>query len=116
MGTYQGNEFTRNSSGNARPQSSQIAEPLWTDPGPRSEIGVCEVICSLKKKIEECCVGPSSQILAHDEKAITSKEGSVGLISPSLQKIAKRYDSWGKKTVILCFRHRYNSLSLFLGS
>ena len=25
--------LTRNSSGNNRPQSSQLAEPLWTDPG-----------------------------------------------------------------------------------
>ena len=30
--THQGNELTRNSSENARPQSSQLAEPLWTDP------------------------------------------------------------------------------------
>ena len=28
-----GNELTRNSSGNTRLQSSQLAEPLWTDPG-----------------------------------------------------------------------------------
>ena len=27
------NEVTRNSSGNTRSQSSQLAEPLWTDPG-----------------------------------------------------------------------------------
>ena len=26
-----GNELTRNSSGNTRPQSSHLAEPLWTD-------------------------------------------------------------------------------------
>ena len=34
MGTHQGNELTRNSSGNARPQSSQLAEPIETDPRP----------------------------------------------------------------------------------
>ena len=28
---HQGNELTHNSSRNARPQSSQLAEPLWTD-------------------------------------------------------------------------------------
>ena len=33
VGTYQGNERTRNSSGNARPQSFQLAESLWTNPG-----------------------------------------------------------------------------------
>ena len=37
---YQGNELTRNSSGNTRSQSSQLAEPLWTDPGVKSGI-VC---------------------------------------------------------------------------
>ena len=31
MATYQGNALTRNLSGNARPQSSQLAEPVWTD-------------------------------------------------------------------------------------
>ena len=33
VGTYGGNELTRNSSGDAHPQSSQLDEPLWTDPG-----------------------------------------------------------------------------------
>ena len=32
VGTYQENELTRNSSGNTRSQSSQLAELLWTDP------------------------------------------------------------------------------------
>ena len=31
--TYQGNELARNSSGNTRPQSSQLAESLFTDSG-----------------------------------------------------------------------------------
>ena len=33
VGTHQGNEPARNWSGNARPQLSYLAEPLWTDPG-----------------------------------------------------------------------------------
>ena len=36
-------------SGNVQPQSSQLAEPLWTDPGIKSGICVCEVISTLKK-------------------------------------------------------------------
>ena len=36
--------------GNARPQSSQLAEPLWTDPGIKSGISVRELISTLKKK------------------------------------------------------------------
>ena len=44
VGTYQENELTRNLSGNTRPQSSQLAEPLWTDPGVKSGISMHEII------------------------------------------------------------------------
>ena len=40
MGAYQGNELKRNWSGNDCSQSSQLNEPLWTDPGLKSEISV----------------------------------------------------------------------------
>ena len=49
MGTGQGIELTRNLSRNARPQSSQIAESLWTDYGRKSGRGGCELISTLKK-------------------------------------------------------------------
>ena len=39
-GNLSGNELTCNSSGNTRLQSSQLAEPLWTDPGLKLE-SVC---------------------------------------------------------------------------
>ena len=45
-----GNELTRNSSGNTRLQSSQLAEPLSTDPGLKSGISLRELISALKKK------------------------------------------------------------------
>ena len=48
--THQGNELTCNSSGNAMPQSSQLVEPLGTDPGLKGGTGVRELICTLKKK------------------------------------------------------------------
>ena len=32
VGTHQENKLTGNSLRNARPQSSQLAEPLWNDP------------------------------------------------------------------------------------
>ena len=38
------NELTRNSSGNILPQSSQLAEPLWTDPGVKRGISVPKLI------------------------------------------------------------------------
>ena len=50
VGTYQGNELTRNSSGSARPLSSLLAESLWTDPGLKSETGARELISSSKKE------------------------------------------------------------------
>ena len=43
VGTYQGNKLTHNSSGKTWPQSSQIAEPLWTDPGLTSGISVLKL-------------------------------------------------------------------------
>ena len=51
--TYQGNGPIRNSSGNSRPQSYQLAEPLWTDPGLKeSGIDVREPISIKKKKAQ----------------------------------------------------------------
>ena len=49
-GNLSGNERTRNSSGNTQSQSSQLAEPLWTDVGLKSGISVCELISTLKKE------------------------------------------------------------------
>ena len=50
-GYLSGNGLTRNLSGNIRPQSSQLAEPLWTDPSLKSGISVRELISiSFKKK------------------------------------------------------------------
>ena len=48
-GNLSGNELTRNLSENLRLQSSQLAEPLWTDYGINSEISVREPIPSPKK-------------------------------------------------------------------
>ena len=50
VATYKGNELTRNSSRNTRLQSSQLAEPLRTDPGPKSGISARELISTKKKK------------------------------------------------------------------
>ena len=45
-----GNELTGNLSGNTRPQSSQLAEPLWADPGVKGGISVLELASTLKNK------------------------------------------------------------------
>ena len=49
-GNLSGNELTRNSSGNIWLQSSQLAKPLWTQPGLKSGISLRELISTLKKK------------------------------------------------------------------
>ena len=74
-GNLSGNELTRNSSGNARSQSSQLAEPLWTDPYLKSGITLRELISTSKKEEEKKSAGGEwiiehfPQILAREEKA-----------------------------------------------
>ena len=53
VGTYLGNELTRNSSGNALLQSSQLAEPLWIEPGLKGGIGVRELIYAQRERERE---------------------------------------------------------------
>ena len=70
-----GNELKRNSSGNIWPQSFQLAEPVWTDPGVKSGISVRDLI-STKKKTKKTAGGErivedSPIMLAHEEKATT---------------------------------------------
>ena len=50
VGNLSGNELTSNLSGNIRPQSSQLAEPLWTDSSISSGISVREQISASKWK------------------------------------------------------------------
>ena len=49
-GYLSGSELTRNLLGNTRPQSCQLAEPLWTDPGLKRGISVRELLSTLKEK------------------------------------------------------------------
>ena len=51
-GNLSGDKLTRNSPGNTQSQSSQLAEPLWSDPGLNSGISLCELISTLKKKAQ----------------------------------------------------------------
>ena len=49
-GNLSGSELTGKLTGITLPQSSKLAEPLWTDPGLKSGINVHELISSFKKK------------------------------------------------------------------
>ena len=51
--TYPETSSHANLSGNILTQSSQLAEPLWTDPGLKSGISVRELVFTSKKKKEE---------------------------------------------------------------
>ena len=76
MWELSGNELTHNLSGKIQPQSSQLTEPLWTDPGIKSGINVHELISTLKKINKksggEWIVEHSPQILANKEKSHTN--------------------------------------------
>ena len=74
VGTYQ-KKSSHTSHQGTLSQSSQLAEPLWTDPGQKSGISVCEQISTLKKKKKRrqgTNCQTFSQILAHKEKATTA--------------------------------------------
>ena len=49
-------------------QSSQLAEPLWNDPGLKSGISVRELISTLKKKKKKNAVGDSMVELKNEIK------------------------------------------------
>ena len=75
-GNLSGNELTRDSSGNTWSQSSQLAEPLWADPGLKEWNYCSRTNLHLKKK--KCAGGEmncrtfSPKILAYKEKATTT--------------------------------------------
>ena len=57
-----GNELTCNSSENTQPQSSQLAELLWTDPGLKRGISK-RVLISIKKK-KKCRRGMNDRTIS----------------------------------------------------
>ena len=74
VGPYPENKLTCNLSGNIWPQSSQLVEPLRSDPGIKSGISVRDLIPTLKKKkggLE--MVEHSPKTLASKRKATTAK-------------------------------------------
>ena len=60
MFSYSGVRITRNSSRNTCPQSSQLAESLWTDPGVKSRIGTSKLLVSTSKQKKNTHVGKES--------------------------------------------------------
>ena len=56
-GNLSGHELTCILSGNAQSQLSQLAKPLWTDPGLKSGISVCKLISILKNNSNKKSAG-----------------------------------------------------------
>ena len=77
-GNLSENELTLNLSGNLQPQSSQLAEPLWTDPGVKIGISVRKLVSPApppkKKSIGgEWVVENCNKIFASKKKATTTR-------------------------------------------
>ena len=62
-----GNKLTRNLSGNIQPQSSQLTDPLCTDPGIKSGIGVCKLVSTSKKK-KRCSWGMNGRTFSQNPR------------------------------------------------
>ena len=80
-GTHCGNELTHKSSGNARPQSSRLAEPLWSK-GVKLVLGGSSPLFKKGKEKSKSRAGNDSPliILAYTEKS-TTRGGNVGHLS-----------------------------------
>ena len=57
VGTYQGNELTRNPAGIIRPESSQLPELLWTDLGLNKSNSCARADLHLRKKQKSTSAG-----------------------------------------------------------
>ena len=75
-GNLSENELTRNSSGNIRLQSSQLAEQLWTDPGRKSGISLRELKKKKKRRREKICrtfsQNPRTRGISHHDNTVQS--------------------------------------------
>ena len=69
-GNLSGNQLTRNLSGNIQPQSSQLAEPLWTDPGRKSGISMCKLIFTSKKRRKKCRQGMNGRTFSPNPRLL----------------------------------------------
>ena len=76
MRTYLGNELMWNSSGKTRPQSPQLAEPLWTDPGVKSEIDAPKLI-SIPKKKKKKKEKVGNELTKSSHKHLSSEEKAI---------------------------------------
>ena len=103
-GNISGNKLTHNSSGNTQPQSSQLTEPLWTDPGLKSGFSVHELIFSLKKK--KCRQGMNGWTFSLNPH----KQGESNIKTFNNKK--KTHQIPKQRYPLACHRHILPALSL----
>ena len=94
VGTYQGNKLTWNSSGNTWPQSSQLAELLWTDPGLKSGINVHNLISHLKINLNMQVGNQLSKILPKSSHAKKKSRYHHYLCWIKIAEWMKQFDLW----------------------
>ena len=102
-GNLSGNKLTRSLSGSTPSQSSQLAEPLWTDPGINSGISVHELISTLKKKKAQVGIEWSNilpQILVSEENATKVTTAGLGSVCST------------RSTILLCYCYVYYDIIL----
>ena len=99
-GNLSGNEVTRNSSGNIWPQSSQLTEPLWTDPGIKGCARANLHFISKKRRKKKSGRGMNDQTLSKNPRKrgkshhviyLTSEKAFDSIHHPSLWKILQVY-------------------------
>ena len=93
VGIDQGKELTRNSSVNTRPQSSQLAKLLWTDPSFKSEIDVSKLISTGKEK------GGKKKRMRGTERKNKTKQSASSKILASEQKLC-HYHRYGRQPYV----------------
>ena len=80
VGTLSGDKLICTSSGNTPSQSSELAEPLWTNPGEKSGTSVCRLISTLKKKKKVQAANKLSNILKKSSHAKKKLPQAVSII------------------------------------
>ena len=97
-GKLSGNEITRNSSGNTRPQSSQLSEPLWVDLGLKSGNSGRDLLSTEKKKKKKSQAGnglsnifPKSSHVRKKPPLLAQKTFELKYCQISMRKCTQRH-------------------------
>ena len=93
-----GKELTRGSRGNARPQSFQLAEPLWVDRGLDSGTGVREGISTLNNNDNKCRRGMVCRSFPQNSPVREKSHRSIG----PFEHGNSRFDRQHARTTVFC--------------